>query len=84
MDANFLSSIIQGKMANLEEFMETYLRLCKDHHIDTQECVIAQVKRYSSHIRYLKIDMIDKLTVFVHLIHNVKNPFVLQFTEAER
>ncbi|KAI0212767.1 Leucine-rich repeat-containing protein 45 [Lamellibrachia satsuma] len=29
----------------VDEFKHTYLRLCKDHHIDTQECVLNQLSR---------------------------------------
>ena len=30
----------------MEEFRYTYVRLCKDNHIDPQECVLSFLKRY--------------------------------------
>lgn len=32
----------------MEEFRYTYVRLCKDNHIDPQECVLSFLKRYCS------------------------------------
>ena len=30
----------------MENFRQIYLRLCKDHHVEPQECVIEKLKRF--------------------------------------
>lgn len=43
---NCYSQMQNVHLFRMDDFRLAFLRLCKDHHIDAQDCVVEKLKRY--------------------------------------